>query len=570
MPTLQRHPNRYFKDFQDRLSAAKIEEWMSDASKRFERAQSEGDWQDSILYWNEIKAHVETHGEQIGLAFHRNTQDQKIESEEKRYHDEIEPPYKRWNSTIRQKILSSPHRSALEKKWGSQYFVQLQVQQDSFNPANVEVETKINDLLAEYTKLTGNAQFDLRGERYPLSHYKKFSCSPDPALRHESLQNFSQWFLKHRDPLEEIYGKCVDLRTQMGKALGHSDFIPLAYQKMRRTDYGPSEVAEFRRQIKEAIVPLTKKIRARQAKTLNAPELPIWDSDYFPEWQVKKMKVDIPAQVPTGLKVFRSLSPRLGEHFQKMMELELIDVPARPGKAPGAFCTDFADYRVPFVFLNSVGEVADISTLLHESGHAFQAWESSGIDLMELRWPTLEACEVHSMGMEFLASPYYEEFFSPEDAARYRKYHLAESLLIFPYIAVVDEFQHRVYSGEGKSAEARAKIWEELELEYLPGLDYQDLKAWRPIRWLRQLHIFKHPFYYIDYAIALTGALQLWVQSVKDKKAAMENYLNLCRLGGTLPLKEFFQSGNLKLPFDPGVLKELMSDVLKIEPLLDA
>jgi len=251
-----------------------------------------------------------------------------------------------------------------------------------------------------------------------------------------------------------------------------------------------------------------------------------------------------------------------------MIDHDLIDVPARPGKAPGAFCTDFSDYRVPFVFLNSVGEVADVSTLLHESGHAFQAWESRGIDLMELRWPTLEACEVHSMGMEFLASPYYEEFFSTEDAVRFRKYHLAESLLIYPYIAVVDEFQHRVYSGEAKGAEGRAKAWEDLEKAYLPGLDYQDLKDWRPIRWLRQLHIFKHPFYYIDYAIALTGALQLWVQSMKDQEAAMENYLSLCKLGGTLPLKDFFKEGNLKLPFEPGVLKGLMEEVLEIEPVL--
>jgi M3 family oligoendopeptidase len=316
------------------------------------------------------------------------------------------------------------------------------------------------------------------------------------------------------------------------------------------------------------VVPVAQRIRQLQAKSLRHPEVAVWDADFFPEWEVKKLKVEIPQQVPTALKVYRALSSRLGDHFRQMIDHELIDVPARTGKAPGAFCTDFADYRVPFIFLNSVGEGSDITTLLHESGHAFQAWESREIDLMELRWPTLEACEVHSMGMEFLAHPFYEEFFSPEDAGRFRKYHLAESLLLLPYIAVVDEFQHRVYSGEASGAEGRAKVWEELEREYLPGLDYADLKPWRRIRWQRQLHIFKHPFYYIDYAIALTGALQLWVQSMKDKKAALENYLNLCQLGGTLALKEFFKAGNLNLPFEEGVLKDLMGEVLKIEPIL--
>ncbi|MFO1519913.1 MAG: M3 family oligoendopeptidase [bacterium] len=568
MATLERHSTLYFRDFQERLTKEKVEEWLGDVLAQIPQNKNTADWEKTVLYWNEIKAHLETHGEKISLAFNRNTLDPQAEAEEKRLHEEIEPPYKALSAQIREQVLKSPERAALEKKFGAQYFLQLQIQQDSFAPKNIEMETKINDILSDYTKLTGTAEYEVQGKVYPLSHQRKFACSPNANIRRESMTNYSGWFLKNRDRLEDIYDRCVALRTQMGKELGHADYIPLAYQKMRRTDYGPKEVAEFRKQIKEVVVPLTTQIRKRQAKSLGYDSLPIWDTEFFPEWQVKEIKVDIPDQVATGHKVFQSLSPRLGEHFKKMMEWDLIDVPARPGKAPGAFCTDFADYRVPFIFLNSVGEVSDVTTLLHESGHAFQAWESRPIELMELRWPTLEACEVHSMGMEFLAHPYYEDFFSAEDAARFRKYHVAESLILLPYIAMVDEFQHRVYSGEAVGAEGRAKAWEELEKEYLPSLDYQHLAPWRKIRWLRQLHIFKHPFYYIDYAIALTGALQLWIQSVKDKKAAMENYLNLCRLGGTLPLKQFFKAGNLKLPFETGTLQHIMDEALRIEPLL--
>ncbi len=569
MNTLPRHSNRYFNDYQATLQAIHVERWMQQVLDQIHLAQSLSDWEQAIYLWNEIKCHIETHAASVSLAFYRNTQDEKTQAEEKRFNEEIEPPYKTFNAKIREKILSSPVRAALEENLGQQYFVWLQIQQDAFHPQNVETETEIHLLLSEYTKLTGNAEFEIAGKTYPLAHYKKFSSSPDPALRRESLQKYSQWFLNHREKLEDIFEQCVQKRSQMAQAIGHSSYTPLGYQKMGRVDYGPDEVAEFRKQIKEAVVPIATQIRAQQAKKIGTSTLAVWDGDFFPQWKVDRLKVEISGQVGAGLRVYQSLSSVLAGHFQKMIDYDLMDVPARHGKAPGAFCTEFSDARMPFIFLNSVNEVSDITTLLHECGHAFQGWESRTIDLLELRGPTLEACEVHSMGMEFLAHPYYEEFLSPENAAKFRKYHLAESLLLLPYIAVVDEFQHRIYTGEAKGPEGRARVWEELEKQYLPALDYQDLAIWRKYRWLRQLHIFHNPFYYIDYGIALVGALQLWVRSIQDKQAALRDYLHLCQLGGTLPLREFFKAGNLKLPFEKGVLDELLKAVLQSEPILD-
>ncbi len=568
MKNLTRHPNHFFKDFQSHLEPHHIETWFKDVSKKIDAAKNFEDWENGVLYWNEVKSHLNTHACEISLAFHRNTQDPKTQAEEKRLHQELDPPYKTLDAPLREKVLGSPFRAELEKKMGKQYFVQLQIQQDAYLPENVSLETQINEKISAYTQLTGSGQIEVQGKKYPLAHYKKFSSDENAGIRKESFLSYSGWFLKNRDPLEKIYEESFQLRDQMGKALGYENYIPLAYQNMRRVDYGPEEVAQFRKQIQEVMVPLVTKIRSLQAKSLSEPSISIWNSDFFPDWRVQKLNITIEDQVPLALKTYQSLSPVLGKHFKNLVEHELIDVPARPGKAPGAFCTDFPDYRVPYIFLNSVGEASDITTILHESGHSFQAWESSHLDLLELRWPTLEACEVHSMSMEFLAYPYYDLFFSKEDAARYKKFHLAESLAILPYIAIVDEFQHRVYEGTASGAEGRAKAWEELEKKYIPSLNFDDAPFWRQIRWLRQLHIFHNPFYYIDYAIALVGALQLWVQSVKNKEAALESYLNLCKLGGTLSLKDFFKAGNLKLPFEEGVLKELMEEVLEIEPLL--
>lgn len=567
MKNLNRYPTRFFHDFQERLEPQHIENWLRAVEQKVDRAQSEGDWENALLFWNEVKCHLDTHSNQISLAFYRNTQDEKNAAEEERLHQELEPPYKKLNAPIREKFLKSPQRKFLENKFGSQFFLQLQIQQDAFHSANVELDAKVNQKISEYTKLTGSGEFEVQGKKYPLPHYKKFLSDEKASVRKESLQNYSGWFLKNRDPLEEIYEENVRLRTQMGKNLGYENFIPLAYLHMRRVDYGPKEVEAFRKQIFEVLVPIAQQIRSQQKKMLGTSSVAVWNSDFFPKWRASELKIKIEEQVPTALKAFEMIHPALGKHFQNSIHHDLIDVPSRPGKAPGAFCTDFPDYRSPYIFLNSVGEGSDITTILHESGHSFQAWESRGIDLLELRWPTLEACEVHSMSMEFLAYPYYNLFFNNEEAESYKKFHLAESLLILPYIAVVDEFQHRVYEGSAQGPEGRAQVWEELEKKYIPDLDFSEAPHWRQIRWLRQLHIFHNPFYYIDYAIALVGALQIWVQSTQDKKKALDQYLHLCQLGGTLPLKEFFKAANLKLPFETGMLKDLMGQVLRIQPL---
>jgi len=564
---LTRRPTRHFHEFQEHLSAAEADAFMKAADQRIAEAKTLEDWREALLNWNEVKAHIETHFEKAQLAFHRFTDDPKTEAEERRLREEIEPGYTEWNGKIRERVLATPFRKELEATLGKQYFLQLQIQQDAFEPKNIQLETELNQVLADHTKLTGSAFFEIEGTKYPLSHIKKFAVSPDPKLREAASRGYSGWFMGHLEELNRLFDQATDLRTRMAHNLGKENFIPLAYKKMRRVDYGPEDVARLREQIREVLVPLAGKIRKWQAETHGRDRVKSWDLDYFPEWQLGDLKIPIDGQTGAALSVFNKLSPKLGEHFQKMLDWNLIDVPARKGKAPGAFCTGFFDYRVPYIFLNSVGEASDITTMLHESGHAFQSWESREIPYLELSHPTMEACEVHSMGLEFLAYPYYEAFFEPKDADLYRKRHLAESVLLLPYIAMVDEFQHRLYAGDAKGPEGRERVWEELENKYAPGVDYSDLQKWKRNRWIRQLHIFQVPFYYIDYAIAQIGAWQLWVKSVDDKAGAMEDYLKLCRLGGTLNLVDFFKAGNLRSPFEPGLLKQLMDRILVIQPL---
>ncbi len=541
--------------------------WLRQCMDAMEAAQSLQDWRQALLLWNEVKSHLQTHFEVSELAFQCHTEDTAIEAEHRRLRETVEPVIDRHQAQIRELIFKSPFLSQLQDELGEQYFQILKIQQEAFHKENVELETRLNQVLADYTKLTGSAFLTVEGQRYPLAHYKKFSGSPDAALREAAFSSYSAWFLSHREALENYFDQALVLRNQMGKNLGHANFIPLAYQKLRRTGYGPEEVARLREDIVSAVVPLAREIHRAQAKAQGVSRVAIADLDYFPQWQLGSLRVEISEQPQAALEIFESLSPALGAHFRRALQWNLLDLEARGAKAPGAFCTDFSDYRVPFLFLNSVGEATDVTTLLHEAGHSFQAWESAEIEEVELRWPTLEACEVHSMGMEFLAYPYYEKFFSPEDAARFRKRHFADSILLLPYIAMIDEFQHRVYAGEGMDSAGRGELWKSLEEKYLPEIDFSQAPDWQRYRWVRQLHLFRAPFYYIDYAIAQVGAWQLWSQSLQNPQAALENYLKLCRLGGRYPLKEFFALGGLQIPFSAGVLEPLLQGLLQAEPL---
>ncbi len=560
-------PKQFFQTRVALLEATEVELWLERCASAMEGARSLQDWRQALLLWNEVKSHIQTHFEVTELAFQCHTEDADIEAEQRRLRETIEPVVDRQQARIRELLFKSPFLSQLQTELGEQYFQILKIQQEAFHGENIELETRLNQILADYTKLTGSAFLTVEGQRYPLAHYKKFSSSPDASLRQAAFSSYSAWFLSHREALENHFDQALALRNQMGKNLGHANFIPLAYQKLRRTGYGPEEVAQLREDIVNAVVPLAREIHRAQAQAQGVSRVGIADLDYFPQWQLGPLQVEIVQQPQAALEVFESLSPVLGTHFRRALQWNLLDLEAREAKAPGAFCTDFSDYRVPFLFLNSVGEATDVTTLLHEAGHSFQAWESAKIEELELRWPTLEACEVHSMGMEFLAYPYYEKFFSPEDAARFRKRHFADSILLLPYIAMIDEFQHRVYAGSDMDSASRGQLWKSLEEKYLPEIDFSQAPDWQRYRWVRQLHLFKAPFYYIDYAIAQVGAWQLWSQSLRDPRGALENYLKLCRLGGRYPLKEFFAIGGLKIPFATGVLEPLLQDLLQAEPL---
>jgi M3 family oligoendopeptidase len=311
--------------------------------------------------------------------------------------------------------------------------------------------------------------------------------------------------------------------------------------------------------VRKYVVPLQSKLFAERAKRLGTPTLKPWDAAYDPDTTLPGNIAPVEMQLEKAQLVFDKLSPILGGHFLRMRNEGLIDLENRKGKRAGAYCTSFSDEARVAILCNSTGDSDDIRTLTHEMGHAFQGWESQKIEAVDLQWPTSDACEIHSMGMEFLSMRYIEEFFSPELALKYRKNRWRDAVEMMCYIVIVDEFQHWVYENPKATITERDSAWSKIWDIYKPGIDFSGHEEYKYARWYAQAHIFGMPFYYIDYAIAETGAMQLALMDSKDHDKTVAAYLELCRIGGTKSVLDIFKSVGMRSPFDETLMHDLMA-----------
>ncbi len=369
-------------------------------------------------------------------------------------------------------------------------------------------------------------------------------------------------FFKEKEAdLDRIYDELVKVRTKIAKKLGYKNFVELAYARMKRADYDAEMVKGFRKQVLENIVPEATALRERQRKRLGLDKLYFYDEALAfnsgnaipkgnPEWIIEN-----------GAKMYSELSPETEEFFNFMVDNELMDLVNKKGKAGGGYCTYIADYRSPFIFSNFNGTSGDIDVLTHEAGHAFQVYSSRDYELPEYHFPTFEACEIHSMSMEFFTWPWMDLFFK-EDTEKYKFNHLMSALTFIPYGVTVDEFQHEVYENPDMTPAERKAKWRKIEKKYLPHRDYDGNDYLeRGGFWYQQGHIFGTPFYYIDYTLAQICSLQFWKKSRENRDAAWNDYLTLCKAGGSRSFLELVELANLISPFKDGCIHSVMGPI---------
>ena len=552
---------KYYPNRQATLTAAFTKSEYDKLLQQLPEAESAAGpekWLRLFEEWNALKAYVNSEGSRINYAQLKDMSDTVAESAERYFREEVTPVADNGSSLLLEALLKSKHKDAIGKKFGSYLLKVLGTSVEPLAPINTELRIKDGDLGNQYDKLISTGEVTIGGKKVTLSVARAMQTNSDPAVRKEAFEKYRGWYVEHHDELAKIFDEMVHVRDTMGRNLGHENFTPLGYLNMSRTDYGPEQSAQFRASILKYAVPLATRLHQQQAEELGTPTLKAWDSSYIPSLTLPQGIAPVAKQLETAQDVFDAISPRLGGHFRRMREEGLIDLENRPNKSSGAFCTTFSDEGRAAIFCNSTGDEGDVGTLMHEMGHAFQSWESSAIESVDLQHPTFDVCEVHSMGMEYLSMKEMTRFFSPEDTEKVRRGRWRQAVDLLCYIGVVDEFQHWVYANPNASIAERDQAWNASWNKFKPGIDFSGMEKEKAARWYMQGHLFRAPFYYIDYAIAETGAMQLALMDTADSAKALDTYIKLCVMGGKESLLTTFKSVNMRSPFDESLMQMLM------------
>lgn len=488
-----------------------------------------------------------------------NTKDEFYE-QEKQFFDEVSPHIQQYEVTVLKKLLESEHRDALEQELGSQLFTQAELAQKTFSEEIIPDLQKENKLSTEYSKLLAGAQIEFDGGTYNLSQMGPFLQDTNRDTRYRAQLAVSAFFEANEEELDRIYDEMVTLRHQMAKKLGYENFVQLGYDRFGRSDYNHVDVKGYRDQIFESVVPLAKELTARKAKRLGIEEPKSYDLALSFLTGNPKPKGDREWQVNHAKNMYEEMSKETGDFWNFMMNHNLLELDSKEGKAGGGYCTYLPSYKAPYIFANFNGTSGDVDVLTHEAGHAFQVY-SSREQIPSYRWPTMEAAEIHSMSMEFLAWPWIHNFFE-EDTEKYKFTHLAGAITFLPYGVLVDEFQHGVYENPTMTKDERKALWRRLEKKYIPYKDYSDDPFLdKGTFWYRQGHIFGAPFYYIDYTLAQVCAFQFWVKSQENKEEAFKQYFDLCKLGGSKSFVALVKSAGLDNPFESGTVKKVIEPI---------
>jgi M3 family oligoendopeptidase len=537
---------------------------MDDVAQRyraFENALQSGStatWLPTFRAWDDMRRELQTWSALTDVRFTQDTRDARARAALDR-RDELEPSLTGFDIGLKRRYVASSERRALESDLGEHAFRLWEADLSTFAPVvepDLVAEAK---LASEYTQLLAGIEIDFDGETLNLSALGRYATDPDRDRRHGAATARWNALGERGAELDRIFDELVQLRDGIARKLGFATFTELGYARMQRIDYDRAAVERYRDMVATEVVPLAHAIAQRAARRHGIAQLAVWDEQLLAAAPAPRPLGDAHWIMERTIETFADLDPRLGDFARMMDGNALTDLVTRAGKAGGGYCTKLATYGVPFIFTNFNGSKGDITVLMHELGHAFQGYSSRDKTVIDYLSPTMEAAEVHSMSLEYLTWPFMERFFG-DGAQAYRDSHLSEALLFLPYGVAVDHFQHLIYERPSATPAERHAMWKSMEKRYLPWRTYGDLE--RPAHgafWQSQQHIYRAPFYYIDYTLALCCALQMWASSYDDTAGTIERYVALCARGGEAAFGDLVTSAGLTSPFEAGVLSRVVA-----------
>ena len=546
----------------ERVDFEQVEKDLKNLMEEFDQAKS-GEEQFAVHEkFYQLDDKVSTLYTIAHIRFDIDTSNQFYE-EEKKYYDEKLPVYSNLVLAYKKKLYESPYRAYLESKIGPVAFKNMEIAQKAMDEKLIPLMQEENNLTTEYDKLIAGAKIHFDGKELNLSLLRPYMVNQDRNVRAAAWKEFSGFFEANAEKLDEIYDKLVKNRTEQAKMMGYENYLELGYYRMGRNCYGKEEVEAYRNQVKKDFVPFAESLHERRRQRLGLDKLSYIDNAvYFKEGNPAPFGT--PDEIlEAGRKMYSELSPETKEFYDFMMENELFDVLGRKTKRAGGYMTYMPVYNSPFVFANFNGTSGDVDVITHECGHAFQGYLSGKDPIREHSEIGMETAEIHSMSMEFFTQQWMPLFFG-DRAQDYIEMHLEDAAAFIPYGCMVDEFQHIVYENPDMTPAERHAAWLKLEKEYRPHMDYGDDKFFgKGGFWQRQAHIYDSPFYYIDYCLAQTCALQYKVKMDENYEAAWDSYLKLCKLSASDFFTNMIKEVGLDSPFEPGCMKKIVEKLEK-------
>lgn len=551
-----------FNEFEyQRPDINQIEQAYKESVQAIREAKNSDEAVNAVREVQAIQNNIQTQSTLCSIRHSIDTRDD-FYAQENDFWDNQLPIIADWACDYYRATLESPYRHDLEKELPETFFKIAENTLRITKPEIIPLLQKENRLVSEYGKLKASAVLEYQGETYNLSSIGALAQSTDRKVRQEVSELIANWYHKHQETFDRIYDDMVKVRHEIAQKLGFKDFVEVGYIRMGRLDYDRQDVEVYRDEVRQYVVPLAEKLMERQKERLELDELRYYDLWInFPKGNAKPIGSSQEI-VEKAANMYHELSDETGEFIDFMVENDLLDLEAKPGKDTGGYCTHIPAYKAPFIFANFNGTSGDVEVLTHEAGHAFQVYNSLWIETPEAVWPTSESCEIHSMSMEFLTWPWMKDFFG-DQIDKFKYQHLAGTIFFLPYGVLVDHFQHEVYEHPEMTPEERRQTWRRLEKIYTPWKNYEGNEFYEKGGfWFKQLHIFVEPFYYIDYTLAQVCAFQFWKRSQIDHdESVWQDYLTICKIGGTKTFTQIVAAGNLKSPFEKGNLKETLEEI---------
>lgn len=539
------------------------EKKLNELREKLEKAETKEEAFKVIKAYFKFSDNLESDVTIISIRNSINTLDKEYEKAMNKCY-EVLPLIQEQTTKFEKAILDSKFKDDIAKKFSSLFIKRIEVSQKLFTPKNIELQVEESKLVNEYNKIIASAQLNFRGEVLTLTQIGKYLSDKDSATRLEAAKLYYGYLEENDEKIGQIYDRLVHIRDTMAKNLGFKSYIEYQYLALGRLDYNEEMVAGYREQLHSVVVPVVKKLRKRQAERLEIKKPTFLDYNLSYLSGNAKPIGDSEFLVKKAQEMYNDMSEESGKFFNFMVENHLMDLDAKKGKQSGGYMTFIPKYKSPFIFANSNGSAQDVDTLTHEVGHAFQGYLGANIKVPGERMPTLEACEIDSMSMEFFAWPYMDKFFGENDD-KYRFSHLDGAISFLPYGAEVDEFQHWVFHHIDATHEERCAAWQEIDKKYRPWMNYDCIPFLNKGKiWMRQSHIFGAPFYYIDYTLAQVLALQFKCEMDQNKEKAWKKYIKLLKMGGKYPFIELITKAHLRNPFIDGNVKKVIKPQVKV------